>query len=281
MKNFILLLLMTTCIFLNAQTTVWSDDFKDKDISDWTLIDEDGDGKNWKVDVSYEIQGGKDVEIQSLTSFSVGEGTGGGWDDTGVALTPNNYAISPKIDLSSASGNTVLKWKAAPTVPESYDNEFYAVYVATSKDVTKLLASPTKTGKISLKGVKKLEEKTLDLSSFNGKSEVYVAFRHYDSTNQDGVRVSEVSVAYGVAASTEDLVLDNVAYFYNSKTNKLVIKSNESLDNLNVFNTSGKKILSKKLSSNFEKIDVSTLANGVYIAKVSAKGKFKTFKFIK
>ena len=59
---------------------------------------------------------------------------------SGQALTPDNWAITPAIDLSTASGLIEIKF-ITQVAAAAWDEEEYSIYVASSNDVDDLLAS--------------------------------------------------------------------------------------------------------------------------------------------
>src|SRR5690554_3068841 len=152
---------------MNAQTTDWSDDFNDEDISDWTLIDSDGDGLQWG-DMFYVTDiGGQPVTATGLVSRS--------WQ--GVPLTPDNWAITPAIDLTGASGAITLKWKVETAKNPEWNAEHYTVYVATANTIGDFQASSVLFSE-TYSGDGNQQNKTLDISSFAGET-IYIAFRHH------------------------------------------------------------------------------------------------------
>src|SRR5690606_23363288 len=163
---------------MNAQV-VWSDDFEDQDISDWSLYDEDGDGFEWSA-VQLTDEFGAPVGTPILTSVS--------W--SGIPLTPDNWAVSPAIDLTGASGDITLTWYVFASDP-LYNLENYGVYVGTSNSVADLTAAGELFTEFDLPDT--LTERTLDLSSFAGET-IYVAFRHYDVSDQFRIGIDDVSV---------------------------------------------------------------------------------------
>src|SRR5690606_24701646 len=86
-KNLLALTMVAGMMAVNAQTTIWSDDFEDQDISDWTLLDEDGDGFNF---IPYDPSIAQNGEVNYMSSQS--------YDFDAGALTPDNWAVSPAID---------------------------------------------------------------------------------------------------------------------------------------------------------------------------------------
>lgn len=263
-------LLLITLLFIGfigiSQTVVFSDDFNDEDISDWTLVDSDGDGNNWfAVQVT---NNGTPVGTPVLRSAS--------WISTGP-LTPDNWAITPAIDLTSyAVGSATLNWLVdAPDA--DWDAENYTVYVATSNSINDLINSTVTFSENTLDGVNTLTARTLDLSSLVGNV-VYVAFRHFNVTDQFVIHVDDVEVTAQAAASVSDNQIANFKYFV--KDNTLNLNASTNFSAITVYDITGKKVLNQNLNNSNERIFLN-INEGIYIAKVTTEdNKFKTFKFI-
>ena len=179
-KHLLKLAFLTLPIFGFSQT-YFSDNFDDEDISNWTLYDEDGDGYNWEtVNLGTGYTG-------AIASYSYDNASSS-------ALTPNNYIVSPAINLSTAT-SAILKFKVKAQDPDWAD-ETYAVYAATTNSVSAFLANgPLLTENAGDNGVGGVfYSKTVDLSSFAGQSQVYIAFRHYNSTDMFSIHIDDVSV---------------------------------------------------------------------------------------
>lgn len=183
MKKFLLPCLLALGISANAQT-YFSDDFEDEDVSDWTTIDSDGDGKNWADMFFVPDSAGNPTTPVSLISRS--------WQVN--ALTPDNWIISPAIDLSSATGSLSLNWKVK-CANASWDNEHYTVYVGTASDIASLEASTVQFSETydDPANAGTQYSRTLDVSSLAGQT-IYVAFRHHDVTDMDYISIDDVVV---------------------------------------------------------------------------------------
>lgn len=145
-------------------TLTW--DFEEEsDINDFTRIDADNDGYNWSWHYNtgtgnYTVHGGSGVAYSE--SYH---------NDTGTALSPNNWLISPEITL----GGTLTFWAANQ---DDYPEKF-AVYVCEGpySDVS----SFTKVyGDITTSGT--MAQHTIDLSAYEGQG--YFAIRHYNVSDQ-------------------------------------------------------------------------------------------------
>jgi hypothetical protein len=271
MKKQLLFIGLLLASFLgHSQTVVFSDNFNDEDISDWTLVDSDGDGYNWFT-IQFTDDNGNPVGTPVLASES--------WKQN--PLTPDNWIISPAIDLSAYSGGTAtLNWKVASPDPD-WDAENYTVYVATSNEIADLEASTVTFNESTLDGVNdyiNLAPRSLDISDFAGSSAVYVAFRHHNVSDQYLLLVDDVEVVANAASSVDESSIPNFAYSISNSV--LHIKSAEKFNGISIFDITGKTILSKTLNSSNENIPL-IVSEGIYIAKVTTDSQaIKTFKFI-
>ncbi len=145
----------------------------------WLAVDADGDGINWYW---AERQGNGQMRSQS-------------WDN--VPLTPDNWLITPEVDLTDVEENVEvwLNFNVCPTANTAiYRTERYAVYVSTTG------INPTDFT-INVWDETLLESMTnwvyvfreLDLSQFRGEK-IRVAFRHYQSTDKDRIVIDDVEL---------------------------------------------------------------------------------------
>ncbi|GGG54769.1 T9SS-dependent choice-of-anchor J family protein [Epilithonimonas arachidiradicis] len=183
MKKFLLPCFLALGMCVSAQT-YFSDNFDDEDVSDWTRIDADGDGRNWADIFVVPDENGNPTTPVSLISRS--------WQVS--ALTPDNWIISPAINLTSATGTVSLNWKVK-CAPFEWDKENYSVYVSTSNTTAALLASPVKFTETydDPENLGRQYSRTLDVSSFAGQT-IYVAFRHHNVTDMDYISIDDVVV---------------------------------------------------------------------------------------
>ncbi len=177
--------------------TYFSDDFDDQDYSDWTFTDSDGDGNNWGDQTVINNNGVPTTPLYSLISRS--------W--SGSALTPDNWAVSPAFDLSSASGTVTLSWITQVPAFE-WDEEKYSIYIGTSNNIATLVNSATSLtetlGDAGNTGAP--TPHTFDISAFAGEAQVYVALRHWDVTNQDFISVDDLKVTSIVPTNVQTAI---------------------------------------------------------------------------
>jgi hypothetical protein len=82
-------------------------------------------------------------------------------------------------------------------------------------------------------------------------------------------------------ASVENNALLGFSMYPNPATNKLNISAKETIQNADVFNVLGKKVMSLEINKSSESIDISNLASGIYLIKYNVNDKVGTAKFIK
>lgn len=138
----------------------------------WTFVDKDGDDKNWTVNSSEAYEGSRCITSASFL--------------TGEALTPDNWAVSPAIDLSGKETATFSIY--AKQQMGSYP-ETLALYAGTSADVDEMVMV-----KEDFQPTGEWTQYTVDLTPFIGEGQVSVAIRHYNSTDMFRVHVDNVAV---------------------------------------------------------------------------------------
>jgi hypothetical protein len=274
MKKTLLVLLFGSIVSAHAQDVLWSDDFDDEDITDWTLVDVDGDGFDWGA-VQIEDNDGNPVGTPVLRSAS--------WNQVEGPLTPNNWAIAPALDLSNyPAGSTItLNWSVM-AIDAAYDAEKYSVYVSTSDDPAVMITSATTVTENTLNGVNTLTPRTLNISAFAGQAVVYVAFRHWGVSDQFTMEIDDVSVT-ATALGTSEFFANNFRMYPNPATNVINLTSaNTTFNAVEVTDINGRtvKTLSYTGVANAE-INISDLSSGMYFLKVISDIGTGTTKVIK
>ena len=237
----------------------------------WNLQDQDGDGYNWYWREYGPTYGGYKCLVSRSYNTSVG------------ALTPDNWIISYAIDLTSFSTNEniELSWK----VRGEYANlahEYYSVYAATGDQISDFESSSVVISEyadeVGAGGV--FITRTMDISSLAGNT-IYIAFRHYNSSDQYILNIDDVSITTQ-ALGIEDFNEDNFNFYYDNNNKTLNLTSaSKPINSVEVFSILGQNIITKQSAQNSETLDLSSLTNGIYIARVIIDGTDKSIKFIK
>ena len=180
MKKVLLFVLAAffACYTVNAQI-LFSDGFE-SGLTAWTLSDEDGDGYNW----AYYTGADGYSNSGSCMAYSAS------YDNSVGALTPDNWMITAEPITIPATGFN-LTWYVAAS-DGNYPAEKYSVYVATVNTVSGLSATtPVHTETLS---TDEWEMKTVSMDAYAGQS-VYIAFRHYDVTDQYEMLLDDVEIS--------------------------------------------------------------------------------------
>ncbi len=164
--------------------TVFREQFDDPDLEDsfppegWLLIDRDGDGHNWYWGTS---QGEYYIMSDSWISGA------------NEVLTPDNWIITPQIDLRDVSGAD-LEFEVTPRASSpDFRTENYSVLVSTTD------TDPASFQTIYTERLQPTMEnwvwvlRNVNLSPFAGK-QIHIAFRHHDSTDLWSIVLRDIHV---------------------------------------------------------------------------------------
>ncbi len=299
MKKFTLLAFAFLGVFaLSAQTTIFEDDFESytdfnvDDAGDWTFVDVDGlptygfngitftnsgytgafivfnaamtappldpdddttDGSNWVAHSG----------VKSMTSFAAVP-AGGNYN--------NDLMISPQITLGTG-GNSLTFW--AKSGDAAYSDDFFNVSVSTT-DTDPASFTAIATNELSAPAPE-WHIFAYDLDAYAGQ-DIYIAI-NYVGQDQFALQIDDFSVqgTLGIAETQ----IAGFDHFFNKSTNMLNLSANEALSQIDLYNILGQKVISEKLSSNEEMINLGSLNTGVYLANVKVQGKVTTFKIVK
>lgn len=262
MKKLLLSLIVLAGLSTNAQTTLFLDDFEDGSITDWTLIDSDGDGFNW-VAVNMAVA----PIYKGMRSAS--------WITAG-ALTPDNFAITPGIDVGFG-GNLTLSWDIVSR-DASWDAENYSVYVADANTSAAMLAAGPIFSETTLDGVNVMTPRSITLpSSLSGT--IYIGFRHYGVTDQFAIDIDNVKVVDN-GLKTNDFFSKKFAVYPNPASSVLNIasKTNSNIDGLEITDLNGRVVKAQNAHGiTAAQMNISELNAGVYFLKVTtAEGSLST-----
>lgn len=285
-------------ISLNAQTTIFSDDFESyadfnvDDAGNWTFVDVDGFSTYGFSGITFPNSGYTGAFIvfnAAMTNPPLDPdddpADGSNWvahsgqkSMTSFAAIPsggqgnNDWMISPQITLGTDS-NTLTFW--AKSASADYPNDYFNVAISTTDTnpssftniATNELSSPAPEWHIF----------AYDLNAYAGQ-DVYIAI-NYVGVDQFGLQIDDFSVSGNLGIQESQIA--GFEHFYNNATNMLGLKANEALSQISLYNILGQEVIFQKLSSNEEVINLSALNTGVYMAKVNVEGKLATFKIVK
>jgi hypothetical protein len=161
----------------------------------WTAIDADGDGFNWSSHVntgtSNHTTHSGDVSLYS-ESYN---------NDSKMALTPDNWLITPKVAL----GGTLKVWAIGQDA--NYCAEHFAFYVSVTgnTDVADFVQIAPASGEFVATGA--YVEYIADLSAYAGR-EGYIAIRHFNVSDEFILVIDDFAIVDEVAPVTNLQVAD-------------------------------------------------------------------------
>ena len=251
MKKILLsVILIAFCGFTEAQVYTATDSV---DFAAWTMVDVDADGNDWEArewagsGTWYEPFGG------AMNSYSYDNNTG--------PLTPDNLAIAPSQDLSGVS-SAMLTWSSGTgeTTASGWYEDHYSVYVVTDPTA---IATAMPVFETTLLAGETVYNESVDITSIAaGQATVYVAFRHFNCTDEWTVTIDEVSI--WDASSVVENTLEAKAY-PNPANDVLNISTSGMVETVSVTTMEGQVVINETVNSLAFSLNTSDLAPGVYI----------------
>jgi hypothetical protein len=248
----------------HSQSVVWSDNFDDLDVFNWTLIDYDSDGNNWKpTTATYHC-------IGSILA------------DNSTKYKQNNFITSPQIDLSAISTNSHLKWEEFVT--HSNFTKYYEVIITEQNDINSILnaaAYPIYKGFPTTVIPNRNSISVQIPDSFLGKK-IYVTFRHHQSNNVNSTGVlfvDNVSIKTTLSLSKQN-DQELLSVFPNPTNGILNLKGHKKIDRIEVIDILGKIVMKVEVIKE-NKINIKDLNSGLYVVKIFSDHKINTIKVVK
>ncbi|MCQ2302734.1 MAG: choice-of-anchor J domain-containing protein, partial [Bacteroidales bacterium] len=155
----------------NRDGDVLTYNFDDGTLQGWTTIDADGDGVNWLASSTHYSNSGSYAAVsQSYRQV----------------LYPDNYLVSPQVTLGEGASISF------------YEASYYGY-----TEPIALMISTTGTNASDFTQLQRwdcyntsFEQQTVDLSAYAGQ-QVYLAFRHYDSSDNWAICVDDITIDLG------------------------------------------------------------------------------------
>lgn len=192
--------------------TVLEESFDTEIPDNWSNIDNDGDGEMWFIYDLADVPHSGDACLASAS-----------WTSTAGALTPDNWLISPEIEISESSE---LHFWAAAQDP-AYPADHYSVKI--SSEGTDLAYFTDEIYSETLED-DVWHEVVIDLNEYIGET-INIAWQHHDVTDMFYMKIDDISVVN--VASREVVFSEN--FDNSSSTNTFSTRS--SLDrNLTGYN---------------------------------------------
>lgn len=244
----------------SAMSLPFSEDFEVEDPAEtpdtylpdgWLAVDSDGDEFNWYWGFRATDSNGS-MRSESYDSA------------TTDPLTPDNWLITPAIDMNTEETSITLSFKVAPTASTpSYRQEHYSVLISTTdtelesfETIYEETLETTATNWIYV-------EKKVDLTDYMGQI-VYIAFRHHDVTDMDRITLDDVMV-YAGGISAEIQPIADIKVFPNPFRDYITIANASSVDRVVITNIIGQTLMNLRFDGVEGQINTSNLQRGIYL----------------
>lgn len=292
MKKFLLLSIFLGLAQINAQTTIFQEnwDGQGPGISAWTLYNVDGltpvgptgsDGEPlsylvqnaWNVLSLAAIQGANPAFTAYPTAATGMAGniiaSNSWYTPAGVA---NDWLVSPQITIPTGATNVNLTWSATSMGATAF-LEDYKVYISTTgnqvSNFTTLLLNVQNEPNTG-------SARTVNLSSYAGQN-IRIAFRN-DSNDQYVMFLDNIKIAGNNILATDEVSKSKTSIYPNPTKGEVNIKTDKKIKSTTVLDLSGKVLT----TGSSEKVNLSAFTKGTYLVKVEfSDGSSKTEKIIK
>lgn len=295
MKKITLLILSIFALSLNAQTTIWEDNFESypdweiATIGSYTLIDLDM-GTTWgSTTYDFTNEGYVGTAIIWNPSAATPDASADVWNTheglkglyffasgANGSTTPNDdWVITPQIDLTNYASSVFTFW--AQSVTDAFGLERIEVAVSTTG------TAPGDFTVISPGGTFEevpttYTQYSYDLTAYDGQ-QIYLAI-HYVSNDSFVLQMDEFLVE-GTLLSLEEFELNKITHTFNQDTKVLTLESQNVLKELSIYNILGQEALKVGINNTDANVNLSTLQAGIYIAKITGDNNAsKTIKLV-
>ncbi len=223
---------------------------------------------------------------QSFFDWS-GDGTDEDYVTNGSnsTIAKNDWLFSTPINLTTGYEYSItFKYNGANGTNPAFENldVFFVNGPSSSASILTTLFSATG---IVKNGTNQQAESMATSQSINYIStqtgEYYLAFNGTSAENTGSLILFDYSVTENTLG-VSDFSLDDVTNSFDKVTDVLTIKSKYlTLDNIEIYDILGQKIIAKQLSNKVENLNLSELYDGIYIIRISSSGLTITTKLLK
>lgn len=183
-------------------------------------------------------------------------------------LDPDNWIYTPIMAMPEGGGY-VVAWKVMPYTPEM-PSDHYGVYVVQGSDAT-LLYEETLSSNITAPSQRSAMIPETVTGDFK------IAFRHYETTGGYYILINDIQVvADGVIVGVDDVDDANVSIYPNPVSSMLRVEG-QGIEQVEIIDVNGRVVMNTKGGD----INVSDLADGIYMVRVVSESGVSTQKIVK
>lgn len=287
------------CNHIFGQELAWSNGFDSQaDLQGWNIVDTDGNGNNWLQGANwyYEIQpNGSAITKEGSSQVLRYSNTKSDGSYVPNFDNENNWAISPAIELTGASGKIELAMYWRLIDPRSA-NVGLDIYISESNDLATFEALSANASPFTLwvsspntfpANPDEFKEDIFDISDFAGKK-IYIGMKrageNVDQYQRGNLNIDEMAIYAEKVLATNEVKAGKslTKVMQNPVGNSLMLHLNpamaEAKTAVQVYSAAGQQVLNAKYS---REISVAQLAPGMYLARVTDGTLTETVKFIK
>ncbi|MFC1733214.1 choice-of-anchor J domain-containing protein [candidate division KSB1 bacterium] len=258
MKKIYVLVLFVIIGSYSFGQIIFSEGFETWPPTGWQIVDNDNDGHEWEqatfsVD-NFTVHGGDACAISESYSNA----------DT-LALFPDNWLITPQIDLSNANYATLSWWVYAEDQNFPYEHYRVAISTATSAltDFTTTIFSDI----LNAEGA--YVNQTVDLANYLGQM-IYLAFVHDSVSDQFILNLDDVEVL-GTVGIEENGTKTILNVYPNPATDILNVVSYENISRVKLYNTVGLLMIDRMVDNGSVQLDLAEISAGVYYLNIETQ----------
>lgn len=239
-----------------AQQTLLEELFNDPENlpAGWLNIDQDGDGQAWLIN-TYQ------TEIYAASAS---------WNS--VALTPENYLVTPQLDLQGMSGTLKVRYSIC-AASKNYFQEHYKLAISTTTPTaqafTNIIHEETLT---SLEANGNWSPREFDISAFLGQK-IYITWCHYNCTDMYKLLLDSVYVWYYSNVGLEE---PHSTLKFNITPNKLNssihITGNIEGGEIFLMNMAGQVVYRTHSHTHNATLSAANLPKGIYLVQLKKDG---------
>ncbi|WP_426429364.1 T9SS type A sorting domain-containing protein [Winogradskyella sp. HB-48] len=238
----------------------------------YTTEDVDGDTLSWISQQDLDLDG--DTVNETFATNANGD----------VATTPmkNDWLIGPAISLTAGTNYEVTtKFNVFGGTPNASLEAF--ILDAPNSGATQVATLFSNTGIVTQGAFETLETmayEEINTFSVGMSGDYYIAYRSFGAGGSGFVLMFDSNIQESL--SIDEFDQNTFTHNYNKDLETLTLESSTlTMTNIEIYSILGQNVISKPLSSTREVIDVASLNDGIYLAKVFADGGSKTIKFVK
>lgn len=237
----------------------------------YEIEDGDGDGLSWITQQDLDLDG--DLIPETFATNASG---------TEDSTNKDDWFFSPALGLTAG---TEYEFSSSYNVLQGTANASLEAFIVDGPSSTaNVVATLFTNANFTTQG----EFETLETMAYQENStfipsvsdDYYIAYRSFGPRGGGFLLLFDSSL--DTTLGVNEFGQSDFNHFYNKDLKVLNLESsNMAMTNIEIYSLLGQSVISRSLSSTSEAINVSSLIDGVYIAKITINGNSKTIKFVK